>query len=171
MKNQIVILTGPPGAGKSTVGEILAKKIKNSAIVSSDSLRDLIKNGRARIGDSEWKRQLSLGARNACLIAKSFYEEGFNVFLDDVVCTNDRFDFYLKNLGDCNLKIFLLLPDKETVAKRDLERGEEAMKERAIYLHDKFSEFIKMEKRFIVIDSSKLTAGETADKIMARMKS
>jgi broad-specificity NMP kinase len=158
----ITILTGPPGAGKTTVNEILANKITKSAIVSCDTLRDFVKNGHAGPKHDEWEKQLDLGAKNAILLARNFYKSGFNVFMDDVLI-EERFYDYFDNLKDCNLKIFLLLPNKEIVAKRDLERGEHAMKERAIYLYDKFVKFLEKEKRFFIIDSSNQTAEETAN--------
>ena len=64
MKNQIIILTGPPGAGKSTIGKILASKIEKSAIVSSDDLRDMVKMeeqkfvGKAGKNNFYWERKM-----------------------------------------------------------------------------------------------------------------
>jgi len=157
-----VILTGPPGAGKSTINGILSKKVPNSAIVSSDALRSFVKNGYAKRGDTDWEAQLSLGVKNSILLAKSFYKNGFNVFMDDILCNREKFDEYHNSLKDCNLKIILLLPNKEVVAKRDLERGEWAMKERAMYLYGKFEEFLKEEDKFFIIDSSNQSPEETA---------
>jgi tRNA uridine 5-carbamoylmethylation protein Kti12 len=164
---KIIILTGPPGAGKTTIGKILADKIKNSAIVSSDDLRYLIKNGKAKIEDKNFEEQLQLGVANAILLAKSFYKNGFNVFLDDILL-EDKFNIYYNSLKKYNLKIILLMPNKEMLAKRDLERGEWAMKERAIRLHDKFTRFSKNKKEFIVIDSSNQIPDKTAEEIIKK---
>jgi adenylate kinase family enzyme len=166
---KIIILTGPPGAGKTTIGKILAEKVKNSAVVSTDTLRYFLKNGKADKGDKDWERQLSLGAENACILAKNFFKNGFNVFLDDVICDKERMKIYHKKLGKLKPAYVLLLPSKEITAKRDLERGEWAMKERAMHLHDRFSEFIKKEKRFFIIDSSKHTAEDTAEEILKHL--
>lgn len=164
MKPKIIILTGPSGAGKSTIGKILANKIKNSAIVSTDELRHFVKKGYIAPWEKRGESQLNLGAENACLLAKNFQKNGFNVFLDDVVCVEERMKIYEKHLK--NPIFILLLPSKDIIKKRDLERGEWAMKEKALRHHDLFSDFIKKEKRFIIINSSKQTAEETADKII-----
>ncbi|MEI7718678.1 MAG: AAA family ATPase [archaeon] len=166
----IVILTGPPGAGKSTINEILANRVPNSALVSCDTLRHMIKNGYADRKSNEWENQLLLGLKNTVLLSKSFYDNGFNVFLDDIICSKEGVDDYLSALKGYNLKIFVLLPNKEVVAKRDLERGEFAMKERALELHKKFEEFSKTEKRVVVIDSSNQTPEETAQIIENELK-
>ena len=162
---KIVIITGPPGSGKTTVGNILAKKIKNSALISTDDLRHMIKNGIAEIEDSKWEEQLKLGVKNTILLAKNFYKSGFNVFLEDILL-DDKFDLYCNALKKYDLKIFLLMPEKKVLAKRDLERGEWAMKERAIRLHGLFENFSKKEKRFTLIDSSNQTPEQTANEII-----
>jgi cytidylate kinase len=39
MKKFIIILDGPMGSGKSTVGEILAKKLKRTALINGDKIK------------------------------------------------------------------------------------------------------------------------------------
>jgi hypothetical protein len=43
-----------------------------------------------------------------------------------------------------------------------------SFKERAIYLYDKIVEFLKEERRFLVIDSTNQTAEETAEEIIEK---
>ena len=162
---KIFVISGPPGSGKTTIGKLLAERIKNSAIVSTDTIRYLIKNGKADRGNEDWQKQLNLGAKGACLLANNFLENGFNVFLDDVVCIEERMNIYSENLIE---PVFItLLPSREVVAKRDLERGEElAMNERAMYLYDKIVDFLGVEKRFVVFDTTNETPEESVEKII-----
>lgn len=167
---KLIIITGPPGAGKSTIGKLLAKNIENSAHVSCDDMRDLIKNGRAGPNDKDWKRQLETGAKNSSIVAKNFLNGGFNVFLDDVICTREIYQIYSKMLKQEKPIFILLMPSKECVIKRDLTRGENAMKARAIYVYDRFLEFIKEEKSLIKIDTTNMTPDETINEIKKIIK-
>ena len=42
---ELVVVTGPPGAGKSSVSEELAKRWKTSALVPGDAFLGMIKQG------------------------------------------------------------------------------------------------------------------------------
>jgi adenylate kinase family enzyme len=163
---KIIILTGPPGAGKSTIGKILAEKMNNSAVVSTDDLRHSIFNGKAERGDEDWERQLNLGVENACILANNYLKNEFNVFLDDIVCVKERLKLYEEFIGKDNFKIIFLMPEKKVLLKRDLERGEWAMKERAAYLYDKFVDFIESLDNPLIIDNTSQTQKETADQIL-----
>lgn len=170
MRPQIVILTGPPGAGKSTINKILAKKFEKSAIISSDEIRDMIKNGRENPGSGkEWKKQINLSKKMTIHLIKNFYKSGFTILSDEIISNKKIFKEFYSSLKNFKPKFFLLLPSKEVVAKRDLERGENALKERTMYLYDKFLKISKKEKKFIVIDSSNQTPGETANKILEKL--
>jgi adenylate kinase family enzyme len=162
---KLTIITGPPGAGKSTITKLLAGSMENSARVSTDDMRDLILNGRASPNDPDWKRQLMTGAKNSSIVAKNFFKDGFNVFLDDVVCTREIYEIYSNLLKKEKPIFILLLPSKECVIKRDLTRGKNAMKQRAVYVYDRFLEFIKEEKSLIRIDTTDMSEDQTVKEI------
>jgi shikimate kinase len=81
-----LLLTGPPAVGKSSVARLLAARRPRCAVVEVDDLRQLVKTG----GVAPWiagegESQHRLAAENACLLAKNFIENGFEVLISDVV--------------------------------------------------------------------------------------
>ena len=83
----ICLITGPAGSGKSSTSKALARKFKRSAILEVDKLRAMVIGGYVRPWphNEEVDLQLSLSAKNACDMATNFMEQGFSVFIDDVV--------------------------------------------------------------------------------------
>ena len=81
-----LLLTGPPGAGKTTVAAALAAGRALCAVVEVDDLRHLVRSG----GVAPWRPgagegQHRLAAVQAGLLASSFTAAGVEVVLCDVV--------------------------------------------------------------------------------------
>ena len=169
MKQPMVCLvTGPAGVGKSTVTKELASKFTNSARIEVDYVRRMVVGGYvAPFQDSKKTgSQILLSQKNACSLAKNFVEHGFCVFIDDVVRKKSSLDYYLKNLNNYNVFIFLLFCDKDVLQKRDTARSkEQVMGERAMRMHDFFSKRLD-EKRWIILDTSKYSIAKTVEKII-----
>ncbi len=170
MKKQIVcIITGPCGAGKSTISKSLAKQVKKSAYIDVDILRDeMIKNGGVSPFSykGESKKQVDLGTKNSSDLANNFLKAGFNVFIDDVLERKQQVKDYLKYIKSAKTHVFLLLPNKKILKKRDLERKkEDIMGLRALELHDIFTKKVS-EENWHVIDTSNHTIKETGKEIL-----
>ncbi len=169
LENPIVcLITGPAGAGKSTVSRSLAEKFEKSAVVNVDSLRNSIIGGRVKPWphSEEVDRQMALAAKNACLLANNFLDSGFSVIIDDVIgkkLLNQYKDFFP------NIKIFLLLPSVDTLLSRFDNRGDDAeLRKRTEDLHEKFTSR-KDELDWQVVDSSNQTVEDTADQIFIEL--
>ena len=168
----VVLITGPAGAGKTTITTKLAEKIPQTAVIEVDMLRGSIKNGYILPFPytEEAGKQLLLGARNAVSLTKNFLTEGFNVCIDDVA-SGTILDFYWEQLKDEKFSIFLLLPDKKALEKRDKGRGEDfRMGERALELHDKFTERAKEEEHWHVLDTTSQKEEETIRTILGILR-
>jgi hypothetical protein len=129
----IFVVSGTQGAGKTTVSSLLARRFSRGAHIPADTLQKMIVAGRewpdAAIVTREHQEvtgealvQLRLRLRNACLLARSFYEQGFVAVVDDIVF-GDRLGELTEHLGDVPWHFVMLTPDLATVRARERERG------------------------------------------------
>jgi len=163
----VCIITGPPGAGKSTISESLAGDIKKSVYLEVDSLREMIKNGYVGPAEytSESKKQLALGAKNTLDLTINFLREGFNVFIEDILENKSQMRNYINRLKNYKFHIFLLLPNKSILAKRDRKRErEKVVGKRALELHDIFTRK-SSEKGWVILDTSTHSIKQTKKEI------
>src|SRR5258707_6581095 len=97
----ILILTGPPGAGKTTVAEALADRYDRVAHIEVDTLRHFVTpTGYVppSRGGVAWERQNALAVRNASSLAANFIAEIYVVMIDDVVITPANLSAYIEGL-------------------------------------------------------------------------
>lgn len=82
----ILIITGPPAAGKSTVGPIIAGQLERCAVIDVDLVRAMVVQPHvAPWLSEEGLSQLRLGAENASALARNFVNAGFDVVILDVL--------------------------------------------------------------------------------------
>ena len=136
---RLIIVTGVPGSGKTSVARALAALFPRSAHVEADALRETIREGRVNPGASphdEAERQLSLVMRMTAATANELLAEGFTVIVDDVIVTRGRLDDYLEALSGSPLHYVLLAPPRAVVLERDRRRPDKTVAEQYIWLYD-----------------------------------
>jgi len=111
---RIIVISGLPGAGKSTVSTLLAERLGRAAHVEADVLQALIVAGAEHPtleGTSdEARRQLRLRLSHACMLAKSFVEAGFVAIIDDII-HGERFTQLANALVDVPFTFVMLNRD------------------------------------------------------------
>lgn len=125
MERAIYLITGIMASGKSTIAELLASKMDKGVHLRGDVFRRMIVSGRADMSaqpSDEAVRQLHLRYRLAADAAKTYYNNGFSVVLQDNYYGEELFRI-LDMLKDYPVHVVILCPDVDTVKRRETMRG------------------------------------------------
>jgi adenylate kinase family enzyme len=120
------LITGIPGAGKTTVSRLLGERLERAAVIEGDLLQGWIVSGNVWPGDeraAESARQIQLNMRNQCLLARSYAEAGFTPIIDYVIVSQADLDAYRGRLQGLDVHLVVLHPGRDVVIAR--ERGRE----------------------------------------------
>ncbi|MEX2373149.1 MAG: AAA family ATPase [Dehalococcoidia bacterium] len=165
---EVWLITGIPGAGKTTVARALAGQLERAAHIEGEALWGQIVSGRERPApalEGESERQYELTVRNQCLLARSYAEAEFTPVLDFVVVTQFHLDAYRNYLMGARLHLVALAPSLEVVARRDRERGGKTG-DTWNHLDATFRE--ELAGRGLWLDTSDLDVDATVEAILAR---
>lgn len=164
----VLVVSGIPGVGKSTVAGIIARQLPRSAHVEAEALQRFIVGGSVwPDGDphAEAMRQLRLRGRNVALLADSFFEAGFIPIVDDVVI-GSRLAELRTDLRNRPLLFVLLVPRLEIVRKRNRERPGKDVFE--TWQHLDAVARTETPRVGLWLDTSDQTAEESAAEILRR---
>lgn len=157
----LLILTGPPGAGKTTVGALIAADSPLSACIHSDWFWTTIVNGHIPPWKSEADAQNRAVIRAAAAAGVRMANAGFTVVLDGIIGPW-HFEPLRKELAQCTAPVnyAVLRPDADTCLARardrvlDLPQHRDALTDEGPIRHiwEQFRDLGPIEK--FVIDNS-----------------
>jgi chloramphenicol 3-O-phosphotransferase len=125
--NQVLLVNGPPGAGKTSLTLAVAERYDRMLRIEVDTLRQWVCAGYRHpwAGDAQWDEQRMLATRNAAAVTRETIAARYAVVIDDVAFADDL-EAYRDALGgiDALVQVVTLLPDVETTLARDAGRND-----------------------------------------------
>jgi cytidylate kinase len=120
---RLLLITGPPGAGKSTVARIVADRAKLSVLVSGDAFFGFLASGAIQPWLAESNEQNEVVTRAAASAAGAYASGGYLTVYDGVVGPWFLPVFLTATILE-RLDYVILLPDVESCVRRvDARRG------------------------------------------------
>ena len=164
--SQIVIVSGPPGAGKSTVCEALCQRYDRTVHLTTDDMYGWIRMGYIPPWKPGSMRQNMMVSRSAARAATAFAQEEYGVFIDGVIGPM-HLPAYIDELRVAGVPVHyaVLLPSLDVITRRAEEREKQIVNAGDMFerVHAMFAE--RREPGW-TLDNGSMTAEQSADAVM-----
>lgn len=164
-----LIITGPPGAGKSTIARLVAGALERSALLEGDQVSRMILSGHVwALGQpvADATAQVQLANNNLRVLAANFVDAGFTPVIDWVIPDRAQIDLYRRALAPCPVLLVVLVPSIAVCRRRNTVRPPEEQ-----FFFDDYDQLmasmeVELDSLGWRFDTSPLTPGKTASEIV-----
>jgi hypothetical protein len=171
MSNFVLALTGPTGAGKSTIGEKVAKRLERCVNIDADHIKHMIVSGfyvddtnpdnANGWGFSEWE----LVGESIGLLARNFLDNNYDVVINGYI--DEPAWLAIEKHVRITYKV-LLLPHVNAVTERDAGRiADVQMGAEVVAKHHQHFSTTSFFKEFVTLDTTSLGIDDTVSDVLA----
>src|SRR5438309_103337 len=117
MTGPVFVISGVPGAGKSSLSRALMERFARSIHISVDDIRSLVVEGYAdptRPWNDETDLQFRMARESAAEMARRYSDADFAVAIDDIIRQHEVEDVFMPLLGGRSIIRILLHAPLET---------------------------------------------------------
>jgi gluconate kinase len=131
----IYLLSGPCGAGKSTITKELLRTVKKSALIQGDDFLSLPMY--EKDSEPQWDEMLAIMWKNILSLTQNLLQHNYNVIIDTVV--EEELDWFCRHFAFQNVKIqyVVLLAEENILIQRLTKRGDPYLIDRSLFLLNK----------------------------------
>jgi cytidylate kinase len=160
------VLTGPPGAGKSTIARLVADRLPLSVHLVADVFWHHLRSGYVLPWLPEAHRQNQVTMEAVAAAAGEFASGGYDVVVDGVIGPWLLDPFLRRADEGLGLTYVVLRPDETTTVARAVARGAADLVEEGPvrHMYAQFSGLGDYER--YVLDTTELSTQESVDRVL-----
>lgn len=170
-RGRTLILTGPPGSGKTTVAELVATRFERAVHIESDDFFRFIRSGYVAPWKTESHQQNEVVIRIVGDVATSYAEAGYVTIVEGIIPPGWFYERFHDRLRDAELEVAttILRPSLTTCTSRAGKRASRPLADPAVVEHlwNGFADLGALER--YVIDNDAQDPEDTADAVTARL--